>query len=620
MAEKRELDQPLTTRVGRFARFVLTQSGRRAYFALGFLLLGSLTEGLSILLLIPVLQLVGPESQSIALHVPGFLQGFLGPELRLGLLPVLALLVTLVIAQALFMRFKNVYMAELLYDLINKLRLSLFESIGRARWLFVAGTRKSDLDHALTADIDRVQTAAFRSLLLIQGVVLLAVYLGVSWLISPAMTVFAFASGALVLAALRPIRRRASAYGKLLTENRKEQYRTVSEFLSGLKVAKSFNAEPRYLAELGATLQRMRGDFSRFVRLSSFGGVVFQGSSALVLAVFVYAALRWFTLPLTEIVVLVFLFMRVAPRFTAIQSDVQEILVSLPAFDAMQDLQAACDRAREPTGQSNVMPPRPEHAVRFDRVFFRYAQGANEVLSDVSFSLPAREITALIGPSGSGKSTLADMLMGLIEPASGKVAVDGIVLDELNRRAWRDCVSYVPQEVFLLHDTISANLRLAAPDASEDEMWSALRGAHAASFVEELPDKLQTVVGDRGTRLSGGERQRIALARALIRKPQLLILDEATSALDWENQSLIARSIEALRGSMTIVTIAHRPSMISFADWVVAIEDGKVVETGPYSRLIEKAGSRLSRMVASEQGVGRETPAERLVVVASRNE
>jgi ATP-binding cassette, subfamily C, bacterial len=620
MAEKREPDQTVTPRIARFARFVLQQSGRRAFYALGFLLLGSLTEGLSILLLVPLLQLVGPQSQSITLGLPGILHDALGPTVQLSLLPILVLLVALVVAQALFMRFKNVYMAELLYDLINRLRLSLFESIGRARWLFVAGTRKSDLDHALTADIDRVQSAAFRSLLLIQGSVLLAVYLGVSWLISPAMTVFAFLSGTLVLAVLRPIRRRASAYGKLLTENRKEQYRTVSEFLSGLKVAKSFNAEPRYLAELDTTLQRMRGDFSRYVRMSSFGGVVFQGSSALVLAVFVYAALRWFALPLTQIIVLVFLFMRVAPRFTAIQSDVQEILVSLPAFDAMRDLQARCDRERELTGASKAAPPRPDHAVGFERVSFRYTQGADEVLSDVSFNLPAREITALIGPSGSGKSTLADILMGLIEPASGKVTVDGIVLDDLNRRIWRECVSYVPQEVFLLHDTIAANLRLAAADASEDQMWAALRDAHAASFVEQLPEKLGTIVGDRGTRLSGGERQRIALARALIRKPQLLILDEATSALDWENQALIARSIEALRGSMTIVTIAHRPSMISFADWVVAIEDGKVVETGPYSRLIEKSGSRLSRMLASEQATGRDAPAERLVVVASRNE
>ena len=179
--------------------------------------------------------------------------------------------------------------------------------------------------------------------------------------------------------------------------------------------------------------------------------------------------------------------------------------------------------------------------------------------------------------------------------------VDGLVLDLENRRRWRDSVAYVPQEVFLLHDTIAANLRLGLPAASEQEIWEALRAANASDFVERLPEKLSTVIGDRGQRLSGGERQRLALARALLRRPQLLILDEATSALDWEHQSLIARSIEALRGSMTVVTIAHRLSMISFADSVVALERGVVVEAGDYRSLIEHEGSRLSHMAAGER-------------------
>jgi ATP-binding cassette subfamily C protein len=153
-----------------------------------------------------------------------------------------------------------------------------------------------------------------------------------------------------------------------------------------------------------------------------------------------------------------------------------------------------------------------------------------------------------------------------------------------------------------LHDTIAANLRLASPAASDKQIWEALRLANADGFVERLPEALGTVVGDRGLRLSGGERQRLSLARALMRRPQLLILDEATSALDWEHQSMIARSIEGLRGSMTIITIAHRLSMIAFADRVVALEGGAVVEAGDYATLIGATGSRLSQMAAGERG------------------
>ena len=226
------------------------------------------------------------------------------------------------------------------------------------------------------------------------------------------------------------------------------------------------------------------------------------------------------------------------------------------------------------------------------------------MVSDITFGLPAGKVTALIGPSGSGKSTIADMLLGLLEPTAGRILADGIEINAANRRRWRDQVAYVPQDVFLLHETIAANLRLAAPQASNDDLWKALRSAHAAEFIERLEHQLDTVVGDRGVRLSGGERQRIALARALLRKPSLLILDEATSALDWQNQSLIAKSIDGLRGSMTILTIAHRPSMIAFADWVVAMESGRIVEVGQYQRLKEKTGSRLSQMLSASNPSG----------------
>jgi ATP-binding cassette subfamily C protein len=484
-------------------------------------------------------------------------------------------------------RFKNVYMAALLNEMINRIRLRLFESIGSARWFLIARTRGSDLQHVLTADVDRVNNAAFNTLLLIQNIVLLGVYMVVSCLISPGMTLFAALMGVGMLAVVHPIRRRASRYGETLTANRQDQYRTVSDF-----------------AQLAHTLDRMRADAERFVRVSSISGVVFQLVSAIAVAAFVLVALRHFHLPLAEIAVLIFLFMRVSPRFTMLQSNVQEVLINLPAFEAMQRVKSQCDREREELDATDRdgSVPLLDREIRFDAVDFRFSRDdpAN-ILTNISFVAPARQVTALIGPSGSGKSTVADLVMGLLEPTSGSISIDSVPLTRGNRRAWREQIAYVPQDVFLLHDSIRANLALAARGVTEPMMWEALAAANAASFVEKLPEALETTVGDRGVRLSGGERQRIALARALLRKPRLLILDEATSALDWENQTLIARSIEQLRGSMTIITIAHRPSMIAFADWVVAIEDGAIVEAGPYRELIQANDSRLARLVEGEQ-------------------
>ncbi|TGQ81542.1 ABC transporter ATP-binding protein [Mesorhizobium sp. M8A.F.Ca.ET.207.01.1.1] len=591
--------------VAAFGAVIAQIGGRRTWTALLFLILGSLTEGISILLLIPLLHLVGRADQDFAVRLPNIdLVRWLVPGGTLQLTTVLCALVGLVAVQAAFNRFKSVYMARLLFDFINRLRMNLFESIGKARWGVFTRMRGSDLDHALTGDIDRVQGAAFSLLMLVQIAVLLAGYLVISMFISPVMTAFAVVIGIVMFIALQPFRSRATAFGRILTSNRQNQYRTVSEFLGGIKVAKSLNVEASYFAQLQATLEKMKADNIAYVRNSSIGTAVFQVASVVGLSVFIYVALVRFNLSLAEIVVLLLVFMRIAPRFMDMQTQAQQVLINLPAYTAMRSLQARFDAEREPghveSGDDRKLAL--DTGLNIRDVSFAYDGGAGKaVVSDVTFGLPAGKVTALIGPSGSGKSTIADMLLGLLEPTVGKILVDGVEVDAGNRRRWRDQVAYVPQDVFLLHDTIAANLRLAAPQASNDELWTALRAAHAGEFVERLDLRLETVVGDRGVRMSGGERQRIALARALLRKPSLLILDEATSALDWQNQSLIAKSIDGLRGSMTILTIAHRPSMIAFADWVVAMEDGRVVEVGQYRRLKAKPGSRLSRMLSGEQ-------------------
>ncbi|RWF46208.1 MAG: ABC transporter ATP-binding protein [Mesorhizobium sp.] len=591
--------------VAAFGAVIAQIGGRRTWTALLFLILGSLTEGISILLLVPLLHLVGRADQDFAVRLPNIdFVRWLVPGGTLQLTTVLCALVGLVAVQAAFNRFKSVYMARLLFDFINRLRMNLFESIGKARWGVFTRMRGSDLDHALTGDIDRVQGAAFSLLMLVQIAVLLAGYLVISMFISPVMTAFAVVIGIVMFIALQPFRSRATAFGRILTSNRQDQYRTVSEFLGGIKVAKSLNVEGSYFAQLQATLEKMKADNIAYVRNSSIGTAVFQVASVVGLSVFIYVALVRFNLSLAEIVVLLLVFMRIAPRFMDMQTQAQQVLINLPAYTAMRSLQARFDAEREPghveSGDDRKLAL--DTGLNIRDVSFAYDGGAGKaVVSDVTFGLPAGKVTALIGPSGSGKSTIADMLLGLLEPTAGKILVDGVEVDAGNRRRWRDQVAYVPQDVFLLHDTIAANLRLAAPQASNDELWTALRAAHAGEFVERLDLRLETVVGDRGVRMSGGERQRIALARALLRKPSLLILDEATSALDWQNQSLIARSIDGLRGSMTILTIAHRPSMIAFADWVVAMEDGRVVEVGQYRRLKAKPGSRLSRMLSGEQ-------------------
>jgi ATP-binding cassette subfamily C protein len=276
------------------------------------------------------------------------------------------------------------------------------------------------------------------------------------------------------------------------------------------------------------------------------------------------------------------------------------LAIELPGFEAVI---AAEQEARE-SAEPEVVEHRPlslQRSVDLRDVSFSYVEsGPPLVLKHINLSLAARETTAIVGPSGAGKSTIADLMMGLVTPASGLVAIDGVPLTPDLLRAWREQVGYVPQDTLLFHDTILANLRWANPDASEADVWQAITMAAADDFVKALPQGLHTIVGDRGVLVSGGERQRVSLARALLRRPRLLILDEATSSLDSENERRIQHAIEQLHEQITIVVITHRLSTIRNADVIHVIDQGELVESGSWDELISRRTSRFASLCQAQ--------------------
>ncbi|WP_292291042.1 ABC transporter ATP-binding protein [Marivita sp.] len=584
-----------------FLRYLSRKSGRRGLWALALQLAGSLTEGVSVLLLVPILTLVNRTESNPTVTLPdGDGIGVITRGAEVGLPLALTALVVVVILMALFNRLRMIFTADLVYELLNDLRLDLVRAITQARWTAFVRSREADLTHILTGDIDRVQSATASTLSIFQNLFSIAVYLAASLFISVQMTLLAAVIGAVMLVVLTPLRRHARRLGRSITSNRRSQYRMVSDMVTGMKMTKRLNAEAGSLHRLEDTLGEMRRNTVTFVSASSWGSAGFNIFSVAGLAIFVWVALTRTQMPLPELVILLFVFMRIAPRFLTTQSLWQQVLQNLPAFHAIRSMTRYFEDRREVPSTDVQAPPLNDRIV-LRNLFFGYGDDTPNVLSDVSMVLRKGEVTAVIGPSGSGKSTLADLLMGLLEPDRGEILVDGTEIDASLKRAWRRQVAFVPQDVLLLHDTIANNLRLARPDATDSDIEEALRSAHAWTFVSALPHGIHTNVGDRGLWLSGGERQRIALAQALLRKPRLLILDEATSALDWETQASIAKAIAGLKGDMTILTIAHRPSMISFADRVVALSDGKVAETGGYAELSADGNSRLSRMLATEE-------------------
>ncbi len=225
----------------------------------------------------------------------------------------------------------------------------------------------------------------------------------------------------------------------------------------------------------------------------------------------------------------------------------------------------------------------------FDHVTFRH-DARSVGLADVSFRTPPGTTTALVGPSGAGKTTSVRLALRLIDPQAGAVRIDGVDLREVRQAAIRRAVALVPQEVALFNDTLLANIAFGDPDASEADVWGAVEAAELAAFVESLPFKLETRVGERGLKLSGGERQRVGLARALLANPRLLVLDEATSALDGPTEAAIQATLRKVRAGRTTLVIAHRLSTIVDADQIVVLRRGRVVECGDHQALLAHAG------------------------------
>lgn len=233
--------------------------------------------------------------------------------------------------------------------------------------------------------------------------------------------------------------------------------------------------------------------------------------------------------------------------------------------------------------------PGVEQEILFDQVGFEYRPG-EMVLEDVSFKVRKGTVVALVGPSGAGKTTLLDLLARFYEVSEGGISVDGVDIRKFSLRGLRSSLGIVSQDTILFHDTVRANIAYGNPEASQDEVERAAKAAYAHDFILQLPEKYDTVVGERGTELSGGQRQRLAIARAILRDPPILVFDEATSSLDTEAERLVQQAIERLLEGRTVFVIAHRLSTVQRSDQILVLEGGRIVERGGHQDLLDAGG------------------------------
>lgn len=503
---------------------------------------------------------------------------------QLGLGSALALFLAARLALVALRRAQQGVQARLETDFSATLRVRFHRAALDADWLFITRQRTSDLTQAFLEELPRASNCTNHLLSLATAGVVALVQTLIALTIAPWFTLGVIVAGGAAALGLRSWQRRQHRLFSQQSAQRTDVAAAVTEHLAGLKIAKSYGRTDAHHTQFRDLL----GDLTRLtIRAHDRAAhmrVWIELTSLVTLGGFAACALLWQPLGFGPLLLLGFIFSRLLTQASQLHASWQQLAVALPSYGSTEARRARYLAAGEPPDVSSSRLGLTGE-LRFTQVSFCYASDRPPALVDLNLVLPARSATALCGRSGAGKSTLADLALGLLQPATGGVSVDGVFLTGVARHAWRRSIGYVPQETFLFHDTVRANLLWAKPDASAAELSTAIHAAAAEEFVARLPHGLDTIVGDRGLRLSGGERQRLALARALLRRPTLLVLDEATSSLDPQNERLVQDAIERLHGETTILLIAHRLSTIRAADRIVVLEAGRVAESGTWDEL-----------------------------------
>ncbi|MCQ6561555.1 ABC transporter ATP-binding protein [Paenibacillus mendelii] len=581
-------------------------AGLKLYVPLVGIMIVSMIEGTGFFLLAAMLGLIGLFDASSG-AIP-FLSTILEPLKKIP--AEHAFSITLVIflvmwtGQALLYRYFTVMNDRISHGFVKYLRLEIYESIMRASWSFFLKKRRSDLIHTMTSELHRVNYGVyvFLGLLLIGLFTIVQIFIAL-WL-SVELTLTILLCGIALALYSRRFLKQSRVYGDQATALTQAYMAGMTDHFNGIKEIKSNLMEQQHVSWFRNLCEKMERNSVQFSRLQNRSTLYHKIVSGFLISLFMFISVVFYHVQAEKLVFIIVIFSRLWPRFASIQNRWEQLAQSLPAFNSLIELEKDYKAAKVTEIQlaSQTENICVEQAIEYRNVSYRYdANQKAYALQDISLRMPANSMTAIVGKSGAGKSTLVDLLIGLIEPEKGQVWIDGMPLDAELAMRLRGSVGYVPQDPFLFHSTIKENLYAAAPHATDEEMWEALRFAASDELIRQLHQGLDTVIGERGVRLSGGERQRIVLARAILRKPAILILDEATSALDSENEAIIQESIERMRGSMTIIVIAHRLSTLRHADQVIVLDKGRLIQQGGFNQLSAEMGGLFGQLLEIQE-------------------
>ena len=542
--------------------------------------IAGLAEGVGLSALLPLLNIAIETDAGTASPLPAapdnaFEHGVREALAWAGITPELNNLLVLIVAaltlKSLLLLVAQVQVGYSAARLATDLRLELLRAILLSRWSYFLNQPVGKLTNSLATEASRAaeafQNGATALTFLFQAIVYGAVALAVSW----RATLAGIVAGALIIGVSHSLVRVTKKAGKKQTSVLLSLMSTMTDTLSSVKPLKGMGREHLAGSVLSMETARLNQALERQVLSSAWLDSMQQILFAVIIAGGMYLALVRNGMPLATVMVLVVVIGQMVALLGKVQKQYQKSTIGESAYWSMRQTIAEAQREEEelPPGET----PSIGTGLRLESLGFRY--GDRQVLDGVEVEIPAGSLVTLVGPSGSGKTTMVDLVIGLLRPDTGRVTVGGVPLAAVDLRQWRRALGYVPQETLLLHESIAHNVSLGDSEIPEADIEAALRAAGAWDFVSKLPEGMHASAGERGGKLSGGQRQRIVIARALVRKPQLLIRDEATSALDAESADAVKQTLQQLRGSLTILAITHQDVLVDIADRVYRLEDGR---------------------------------------------
>ncbi len=544
------------------------------------LLFAGIAEGVGLSALLPLINIamradVGDTGAATA-HDQNQFERFVTDFLaELGLQPSIGMLLMIIVIgvtlKSLLLLVANKRVGYTAAQVATDLRLEMLRAILRSKWEYFIHQPVGRLTNSLATEAQRSSEAFVNGVTVITFSIQALIYGLVAVAVSWRATLIGLAAGTLIIGISHFLVRMAKKAGRKQTSLLISLLARLTDTLLSVKPLKAMGQEHLVDSVLALETNRLNKALRRQVFSSALLNAAQEEMFTIVIALGMFVALVKFGMPLATVMVLVVALGRMLAHFGKVQKQYQKMVIAESAFWSMRNTIDAAHQAEEALAHRGVTPSFT-HSIRLQDVTFAYSDKA--VLEQLSLDIPHGSLTALIGPSGSGKTTIIDLIIGLLQPQSGAVLVDGTPLSQLDLKAWRRMIGYVPQETILLHDSVHHNVTLGDPTLSAEDVEYALRGAGAWEFTASLPDGPHSTVGERGGRLSGGQRQRIMIARALVHRPGLLILDEATSALDPASEAAIRKTIENLRGELTILAISHQTGLVKAADQVYRLEHG----------------------------------------------